>query len=52
MMATLLPMKLNFYRQIKILDNEGDLSPDTSGFLFGEFVETIGFSRTLAEGDN
>ncbi|PWA04262.1 IS1380 family transposase, partial [Pueribacillus theae] len=48
-MATLSQLTLNFNRQIKLSNNGGSLSSDTGEFLFREFDETIGFSKTLTQ---
>ncbi|MFA8437374.1 IS1380 family transposase [Pueribacillus sp. YX66] len=48
-MATLSDLTLNFNRQIKLSNNGGSLSSDTGEFLFREFDETIGFSKTLTQ---
>ncbi|WP_040203110.1 IS1380 family transposase [Neobacillus jeddahensis] len=48
-MATLPQLPLNFNRQIKLSNDGGSLSSDTGEFIFREFDEKIGFSRTLAQ---
>ncbi|MEZ2458877.1 IS1380 family transposase [Salinicoccus roseus] len=47
-MATLPEIPLDFNRQIKLMDNGGDLSSDTGEFLFREFDDKLGFSNILA----
>ncbi|WP_299834322.1 transposase, partial [uncultured Metabacillus sp.] len=47
-MATLPQLTLNFNRQIKLSNDGGSLSSDTGEFIFREFDEKIGFSKTLA----
>lgn len=46
-MATLPQITLDFNRKIKLSNDGGDLSSDTGEFLFREFDEKIGFSKTL-----
>lgn len=48
-MATLSQFTLNFNRQIKLSNDGGSLSSDTGEFIFREFDEKIGFSKTLAK---
>lgn len=48
-MATLPQISLDFNRQIKLSNNGGSLSSDTGQFIFREFDEKIGFSKTLLE---
>ncbi|MFD2618759.1 IS1380 family transposase, partial [Terrilactibacillus laevilacticus] len=48
-MATLPQLKLNFNQQIKLSNGGGSLSSDTGQFLFREFDEKLGFSKTLAQ---
>ncbi|WP_368652261.1 IS1380 family transposase [Ornithinibacillus sp. 4-3] len=48
-MATLSQLTLDFNHQIKLSNNGGSLSSDTGEFLFREFDERIGFSKTLAQ---
>lgn len=48
-MATLPQFPLDFNRQIKLSNDGGELSSDTGEFLFREFDEKIGFSKTLAQ---
>ncbi|WP_078430515.1 IS1380 family transposase [Alkalihalobacterium alkalinitrilicum] len=48
-MATLPQLTLDFNRKIKLSNDGGELSSDTGEFLFREFDEKIGFSKTLAE---
>ncbi len=48
-MATLPQLTLNFNHQIKLSNNGGSLSSDTGEFIFREFDEKIGFSKTLAQ---
>lgn len=48
-MATLPQLTLNFNRQIKLSNDGGSLSSDTGEFIFREFDEKIGFSKTIAE---
>ena len=47
-MATLSQITLNFNHKIKLSNDGGALSSDTSEFLFREFDEKVGFSKTLA----
>jgi hypothetical protein len=47
-MATLPQLTLHFNRQIKLSNEGGSLSSDTGEFLFREFDEKIGFSKTIA----
>jgi hypothetical protein len=47
-MATLPQITLDFNHQIKLSNNGGSLSSDTGEFIFREFDEKIGFSKTLA----
>ena len=47
-MATLPQLTLDFNRQIKLSNDGGSLSSDTGEFIFREFDEKIGFSKTLA----
>jgi hypothetical protein len=47
-MATLPQLTLDFNRQIKLSSDGGSLSSDTGEFIFREFDEKIGFSKTLA----
>ncbi|GFZ80924.1 hypothetical protein GCM10010978_22480 [Compostibacillus humi] len=47
-MATLPHLTLDFNRQIKLSNDGGSLSSDTGEFIFREFDEKIGFSKTLA----
>lgn len=46
-MATLPQITLDFNRQIKLSNDGGALSSDTSELLFREFEEKLGFFRTL-----
>jgi len=48
-MATLPQLTLNFNPKIKLSNDGGSLSSDTGGFIFREFDEKIGFSKTLAQ---
>jgi len=48
-MVTLPQLTLDFNRQIKLSNDGGSLSSDTGEFIFREFDEKIGFSKTLAE---
>src|SRR5699024_9361566 len=48
-MATLPQLTLDFNHQIKLSNNGGSLSSDTGEFIFKEFDEKIGFSRTISE---
>ncbi len=48
-MATLPQIALNFNHKIKLSNNGGSLSSDTGEFIFREFDEKIGFSKTLAQ---
>jgi hypothetical protein len=48
-MATLPQLTLNFNHQIKLSNDGGSLSSDTGEFVFREFDEKIGFSKTLAK---
>src|SRR5690554_5975220 len=48
-MATLTQKTLHFNRKIKLSNDGGSLSSDTGQFLFREFDEKIGFSKTLAK---
>jgi hypothetical protein len=48
-MATLTKITLNFNRKIKLSNDGGSLSSDTGEFLFREFDEKIGFSKTLVQ---
>jgi hypothetical protein len=48
-MATLPQLPLDFNRKIKLSNDGGELSSDTGEFLFREFDEKIGFSKTLAQ---
>lgn len=48
-MATLPHLTLDFNRQIKLSNDGGSLSSDTGEFIFREFDEKIGFSKTLAQ---
>lgn len=48
-MATLPQLTLNFNQQIKLTNDGGSLSSDTGAFIFREFDEEIGFSKTLAQ---
>lgn len=48
-MATLPQLTLNFNHQIKLSNDGGSLSSDTGEFIFREFDEKIGFSKTLAQ---
>jgi len=48
-MATLPQLKLHFNHQIKLSNDGGSLSSDTGEFIFREFDEKIGFSKTLAQ---
>lgn len=47
-MATLSQITLDFNHKIKLSNDGGALSSDTGEFLFREFDEKIGFSKTLA----
>ena len=47
-MATLPQLTLNFNRKIKVSNYGGSLSSDTGEFIFREFDEKLGFSKTLA----
>src|SRR5690625_288223 len=45
---TILPqLTLNFNRQIKLSNDGGSLSSDTGEFIFKEFDEKIGFTKTI-----
>src|SRR5690625_1303902 len=46
-MATLPQITLDFNKKIKLSNDGGSLSSDTGGFLFREFDDQIGFSKTL-----
>jgi len=46
-MATLSETALDYNRKIKLTNDGGDLSSDTSNFLFREFEEKISFFATL-----
>lgn len=48
-MATLPQITLDFNRRIKLSNDGGSLSSDTGEFIFREFDEKIGFSKTLAQ---
>lgn len=48
-MATLPQITLNFNHQIKLSNDGGSLSSDTGEFIFREFDEKLGFSKTLAK---
>lgn len=48
-MVTLPQLTLDFNRQIKLSNDGGSLSSDTGEFIFREFDEKIGFSKTIAE---
>lgn len=48
-MATLPQLTLDFNHKIKVSNDGGSLSSDTGGFIFREFDEKIGFSKTLAQ---
>lgn len=48
-MATLPQLTLDFNRQIKLSNDGGSLSSDTGEFIYREFDEKIGFSKTIAE---
>ncbi|MDQ0413366.1 hypothetical protein J2S25_001569 [Mesobacillus stamsii] len=48
-MATLTQKTLDFNREIKLSNDGGSLSSDTGEFLFREFDEKIGFSKTLVQ---
>lgn len=48
-MATLTEKTLVFNRKIKLSNDGGSLSSDTGEFLFREFDEKIGFSKTLVQ---
>lgn len=48
-MATLTQKTLDFNRKIKLSNDGGSLSSDTGEFLFREFDEKIGFSKTLVQ---
>lgn len=48
-MATLPQLTLDFNRQIKVTNDGGSLSSDTGEFIFREFDEKMGFSKTLAK---
>ena len=48
-MATLPQLTLHFNHQIKLSNDGGSLSSDTGEFIFREFDEKIGFSKTLAQ---
>ena len=48
-MATLPQLTLDFNRQIKRSNDGGSLSSDTGEFIYREFDEKIGFSKTLAQ---
>lgn len=48
-MATLPQLTLDFNRQIKLSNDGGSLFSDTGEFIFKEFDEKIGFSKTLAQ---
>jgi hypothetical protein len=48
-MATLPQLTLNFNHQIKLSNDGGSLSSDTGEFIFREFDEKLGFSKTLAK---
>lgn len=47
-MSTLQQSTLDFNHQIKLSNNGGSLSSDTGEFVFREFDEKLGFSKTLA----
>lgn len=46
-MATIPQLTLNFNRKIKLSNDGGSLSSDMGEFIFREFDEKIGFSKTL-----
>jgi hypothetical protein len=48
-LATLPQLTLKFNHQIKISNDGGSLSSDTGEFIFREFDEKVGFSKTLAK---
>lgn len=48
-MPTLPQLTLDFNRQIKLSNDGGSLSSDTGEFIFREFDEKIGFSKTIAQ---
>lgn len=48
-MATLPQINLHFNRRIKLTNDGGSLSSDTGEFVFREFDETLGFSKTIAQ---
>lgn len=48
-METLPQLSLDFNRQIKLSNEGGSLSSDTGEFLFREFDEKLGFSKTIAK---
>jgi hypothetical protein len=48
-MITLPQITLDFNRQIKLLNDGGSLSSDTGEFIFREFDEKLGFSKTVAK---
>lgn len=48
-MATLPQLTLDFNHKIKLSNDGGSLSSDTGEFIFREFDEKIGFSKTIAE---
>lgn len=48
-MATLPQLTLDFNPKIKVSNDGGSLSSDTGEFIFREFDEKIGFSKTLAQ---
>ncbi len=49
MMTTLPQNSLQFNRSIRLSYDGGDLSSDTGQFIFREFDEKIGFSKTIAK---
>jgi len=48
-MVTFTQKTLDFNRKIKLSNDGGFLSSDTGEFLFSEFDEKIGFSKTLLD---
>ncbi|NEV23665.1 transposase, partial [Heyndrickxia coagulans] len=48
-MVTLTQKTLDFNHKIKLSNDGGSLSSDTGEFLFREFDEKIGFSKTLVK---
>lgn len=48
-MVTLPQLTLHFNQKIKLSNDGGALSSDTGEFIFREFDEKMGFSKTLAK---